>query len=159
MTVGDRRSCKVCGTQVSASREICPVCMLRAAITEEASPEQSATLYFLGDFKTSRQYALRSLQIWRSGGTASSRRGQRACRQLSVFFLRSRAALQVPTRSSPYFAPKKFRLTSCEIGHAAKLFRLVRRRSAWPYSPDGRIQATWRPDSLNPARCRTGRSC
>ena len=68
MTVGDRRSCKVCGTQVSASREICPVCMLRAAITEEASPEQSATLYFLGDFKTSRQYALRGLQIWRSGG-------------------------------------------------------------------------------------------
>ena len=34
MTVGDRRTCKVCGTQVSASREICPVCMLRSAITE-----------------------------------------------------------------------------------------------------------------------------
>ena len=43
MTVGDRRSCKVCGTQVSASREICPVCMLRAAIMEEASAERSAS--------------------------------------------------------------------------------------------------------------------
>src|ERR1700719_3236435 len=43
MKVGDRRTCKVCGTQVSASREICPVCMLRAAVTEEASPEQSAS--------------------------------------------------------------------------------------------------------------------
>jgi hypothetical protein len=29
--------------QVSASSEICPVCMLRAVITEEASPEQSAS--------------------------------------------------------------------------------------------------------------------
>jgi hypothetical protein len=43
MKVGDRRTCKVCGTQVSASREICPVCVLRAAITGEASPDQSAS--------------------------------------------------------------------------------------------------------------------
>src|SRR6202011_63366 len=43
MKVGDRRTCKVCGTQVSASREICPVCILRAAVTEEASPEQSTS--------------------------------------------------------------------------------------------------------------------
>ena len=28
----------------------------------------ASTLYFLGDFGTSRQYALRGLQIWRSGG-------------------------------------------------------------------------------------------
>ena len=34
MKIGDRRTCKVCGTQVSASREICPVCMLRSAITD-----------------------------------------------------------------------------------------------------------------------------
>ena len=43
MKVDDRRTCKVCGSQVFASREICPVCMLRAAMTEEASPEQSAS--------------------------------------------------------------------------------------------------------------------
>src|ERR1700722_4343993 len=43
MKVGDRRTCKVCGTQVSTSRVICPVCMLRAAVTEEASPEQFAS--------------------------------------------------------------------------------------------------------------------
>jgi protein kinase-like protein/NACHT domain-containing protein len=43
MKVGDKRTCKVCGTQVSASREVCPVCALRAAITEEASIENSAS--------------------------------------------------------------------------------------------------------------------
>jgi Protein kinase domain len=43
MKVGDRRTCKVCGTQVSASREVCPVCALRAAITEEASTDNSAS--------------------------------------------------------------------------------------------------------------------
>ena len=43
MKVGDRRTCKVCGTEVSARREICPVCALRAAITEDALPEQSAS--------------------------------------------------------------------------------------------------------------------
>jgi serine/threonine protein kinase len=43
MKAGDRRTCKVCGTQVSASREVCPVCLLRAVITEEASTEESAS--------------------------------------------------------------------------------------------------------------------
>jgi serine/threonine protein kinase/predicted ATPase len=43
MKVGDRRTCKLCGTQVSASREVCPVCALRAAITEDASTENSAS--------------------------------------------------------------------------------------------------------------------
>ena len=43
MKVGDRRTCKVCGTQVSAGREVCPVCVLRAAITEEVSLEESAS--------------------------------------------------------------------------------------------------------------------
>jgi serine/threonine protein kinase/predicted ATPase len=43
MKVGDRRTCEVCGTQVSASREVCPVCALRAAITEEAATENSAS--------------------------------------------------------------------------------------------------------------------
>jgi hypothetical protein len=43
MKVGDRRTCEVCGTQGSASREVCPVCALRAAITEEAATENSAS--------------------------------------------------------------------------------------------------------------------
>jgi serine/threonine protein kinase len=43
MKVGDWRTCKVCGTQVSAGSEICPVCALRAAMAEEASVEQSAS--------------------------------------------------------------------------------------------------------------------
>ena len=42
MKVGDRRTCQVCGTQVSADRDVCPVCVLRAAITEEVSLEESA---------------------------------------------------------------------------------------------------------------------
>jgi len=37
MKPGDRRTCKICGTQIPVSREVCPVCILRAAITEEAS--------------------------------------------------------------------------------------------------------------------------
>ena len=37
----------------------------------------ACTLYFSGDFVTARQYAMRSLQIWRSGGaTVSCRRGR-----------------------------------------------------------------------------------
>ncbi len=92
MKVGDRRTCKVCGTQVSASREICPVCMLRAAITEEASPEQPGSeLALVGSNSEPagtrfEKYelmlhpdgkpvelgrgamALRGLQIWLSGG-------------------------------------------------------------------------------------------
>ena len=43
MKVGDTRTCKVCGTQVPASREVCPVCALRAAMTGEASTEDSAS--------------------------------------------------------------------------------------------------------------------
>ena len=31
----------------------------------------AATLYFLGDFESSRQYAMRGVQIWRSGGVQS----------------------------------------------------------------------------------------
>jgi len=31
----------------------------------------AATLYFLGDFETARQYAMRGVQIWRSGGVRS----------------------------------------------------------------------------------------
>jgi Protein kinase domain/NACHT domain/MalT-like TPR region len=43
MKPGDRRTCDVCGTQFSASREVCPVCILRAAIREgeEASAVES----------------------------------------------------------------------------------------------------------------------
>src|SRR5271165_2089607 len=43
MKVGDRRTCQVCGTQVSADRDICPVCVLRAAITKEVSLKESAS--------------------------------------------------------------------------------------------------------------------
>jgi serine/threonine protein kinase/tetratricopeptide (TPR) repeat protein len=43
MKASDRRTCKVCGTRVSASREVCPVCALRAAVTEEALTENSAS--------------------------------------------------------------------------------------------------------------------
>ena len=36
----------------------------------------AATLYFSGDFEAARQYAMRGLQLWRSGGvTVSGRRG------------------------------------------------------------------------------------
>ena len=31
----------------------------------------AATLYYLGDFETARQYAMRGVQIWRSGGVQS----------------------------------------------------------------------------------------
>ena len=39
----------------------------------------ACTLYFLGDFETARQYAMRGVQIWRSGGVQSpvGRRRQR----------------------------------------------------------------------------------
>jgi serine/threonine protein kinase/predicted ATPase len=43
MKPGDRRTCKKCGTQVHASREVCPVCILRAALTEETSAEELAS--------------------------------------------------------------------------------------------------------------------
>ena len=32
----------------------------------------AATLYYLGDFETARQYAMRGVKIWRSGGVRSS---------------------------------------------------------------------------------------
>ena len=45
----------------------------------------AGTLYFLGDFETARQYAMRGVQIWRSGDVQSHvRRTQRARRRLSV---------------------------------------------------------------------------
>ena len=31
----------------------------------------ACTLYYLGDFETARQYAMRGVQIWRSGGVQS----------------------------------------------------------------------------------------
>jgi predicted amidophosphoribosyltransferase len=43
MKIGDRHTCEVCGTQVSADRDVCPVCVLRATITEEVSSEESAS--------------------------------------------------------------------------------------------------------------------
>src|SRR5215831_2811179 len=43
MKVGDRRTCDVCGTQFSATREVCPVCVLRAAISEEVSVVESGS--------------------------------------------------------------------------------------------------------------------
>ena len=45
----------------------------------------AGTLYFLGDFETARQHAMRGLQIWRSGGVHSqSGRRHRARRLLFV---------------------------------------------------------------------------
>jgi len=41
MKTADRRICKGCGAQISAIRELCPVCMLRAAIAEEAPGNES----------------------------------------------------------------------------------------------------------------------
>jgi serine/threonine protein kinase/predicted ATPase len=43
MKVGDRRTCTVCGTQFSASRAVCPVCVLRGAMTEEVSAKESVS--------------------------------------------------------------------------------------------------------------------
>jgi hypothetical protein len=31
----------------------------------------AGTLYFLGDFESARQYAMRAVQIWRAGGVQS----------------------------------------------------------------------------------------
>jgi Protein kinase domain len=41
MKADDRRICKVCGAQVSADRELCPVCILRVAIAEEEAGDKS----------------------------------------------------------------------------------------------------------------------
>ena len=43
-----------------------------AALMVGAYDALAATLYFLGDFEAARQYAMRGLQIWRSGGVQSS---------------------------------------------------------------------------------------
>ena len=42
-----------------------------AALMIGAYRALAATLYFLGDFESARQYAMRGLQIWRSGGVQS----------------------------------------------------------------------------------------
>ena len=42
-----------------------------AALMIGAYRALAATLYFLGDFETARQYAMRGVQIWRSGGVQS----------------------------------------------------------------------------------------
>ena len=45
----------------------------------------AATLYYLGDFEAARQYAMRGVQIWRSGGVQSQVEDvDRARRRLSV---------------------------------------------------------------------------
>ena len=43
MKVSERRTCKVCGVPVPGDREVCPVCALRAALSEEVSPEESGS--------------------------------------------------------------------------------------------------------------------
>ena len=42
-----------------------------AALMIGAYSALAATLYFLGDFESARQYAMRGVQIWRSGGVQS----------------------------------------------------------------------------------------
>ena len=56
-----------------------------AALMIGACRALAATLHYLGDFESARQYAMRGLQIWRSGGVpVSSGRGRYAGRRLSV---------------------------------------------------------------------------
>jgi hypothetical protein len=52
-----------------------------AVLLTKAHLALAATLYFLGDFEISRQYAMRGIQIWRSGGY--SRQSRRSPRPLS----------------------------------------------------------------------------
>ena len=42
-----------------------------AALMIGAYRALAVTLYFLGDFETARQYAMRGVQTWRSGGIQS----------------------------------------------------------------------------------------
>jgi hypothetical protein len=42
-----------------------------AALIGGACRTLAGTLYFMGDFETARQYAMRGVQIWRSGGVQS----------------------------------------------------------------------------------------
>ena len=45
----------------------------------------AVTFYYLGDLESARQYAMRGVQIWRSGGVESPiEEVHRACRLLSV---------------------------------------------------------------------------
>ena len=56
-----------------------------AALMIGAYRALAVTLYFLGDFESARQYAMRGVQIWRSGGVQSQvGRARRARRRLSV---------------------------------------------------------------------------
>ena len=56
-----------------------------AALMIGAYNALASTLYFLGDFETARQYAMRGVQIWRSGGVQSHvGRRRYASRRLSV---------------------------------------------------------------------------
>jgi hypothetical protein len=42
-----------------------------SALMLRACRALAVTLYFLGDFQTARQYAMRGVQIWRSGSVQS----------------------------------------------------------------------------------------
>ena len=56
-----------------------------AALMIGAYRALAVTLYYLGDFETARQYAMRGVQIWRSGGVQSPvEEVDRARRRLSV---------------------------------------------------------------------------
>ena len=46
-----------------------------AALMIEAYRALAVTLYFSGDFETARQYAMRAVQIWRSGSVQSHTEG------------------------------------------------------------------------------------
>ena len=64
MKPGDRRTCKGCGTQVPASRKVCPVCTLRAAITEDASADESASeLAFVGSISESARRRFENYEL------------------------------------------------------------------------------------------------
>ena len=57
-----------------------------AALMIGAYRALAATLFYLGDFESARQYAMRGVQIWRSGEcTVSGRRNRRARRRLSGY--------------------------------------------------------------------------
>ena len=55
-----------------------------SALLTSANRTLACTSYFLGDFESTRQYAMRALQVWRSGGVQSpARRGRPTRRCLS----------------------------------------------------------------------------
>ena len=56
-----------------------------AALMIGAYTALACTLYYLGDFESARQYAMRGVQIWRSGGVQSYAEDvQYASRRLSL---------------------------------------------------------------------------